>query len=455
MRADLLAAVQARDPGRRVAAQQLGGEVAERAHDPRRDQLELAEQVLLAVLDLLRQRVAVAGRPALQDVRDEDVRRASRPISPSSVSSSRPAWPTNGTPCLSSLAPGASPTNIRSASALPEPKTTVVRAAASCGQRVQARACGPDGLELLAALICGEHAESNPRSGAPTRSTTVRTSRLSSSADGRHPIGTDLEGSRHHPPQQPVSRAGTGPDPPIAPCAAPSSAPAASAPPWPPRCAPPASTSRARSAAAPTRRRTPCCCACPTARSPPRRPRSRPGAARRPLLRRDRRSTPLAPHEAFSLHPLMTVPRGRRASVFAGAGAAVAGSTPRRAARPPPRSRSALGMRATEVADEDRAAYHAAASIAANFLVDAARAPPSAWPPPPASTASCSSPLVARRRRELGARWAPSTRSPARSPAATRTPSRASARRCEERTPELLAAVRRAGRAPRGRWRRR
>ena len=35
------------------------------------------------------------------------------------------------------VAPGASPTNIRSASALPEPKTTVVRVAASCGQRVQ------------------------------------------------------------------------------------------------------------------------------------------------------------------------------------------------------------------------------------------------------------------------------------------------------------------------------
>src|ERR671916_736408 len=32
---------------------------------------------------------------------------------------------------------------------------------------------------------------------------------------------------------------------------------------------------------------------------------------------------PLAPHEAFSLHPLMTVPAGARPSVFAGAGCAV------------------------------------------------------------------------------------------------------------------------------------
>ena len=63
------------------------------------------------------------------------------PISPSSVSSSRPAWPTNGRPCLSSLAPGASPTNIRSASALPAPNTTLVRVAASCGHFVQDCAC--------------------------------------------------------------------------------------------------------------------------------------------------------------------------------------------------------------------------------------------------------------------------------------------------------------------------
>src|SRR3954462_9261533 len=76
---------------------------------------------------------------------------------------------------------------------------------------------------------------------------------------------------------------------------------------------------------------------------------------------------PLAPHEAFSLHPLMTVPKGAGPEVFAGAGAAVAGSTPR-ASRFAAELAQRLGLRATEVADEDRVAYHAAAAIAANFV---------------------------------------------------------------------------------------
>ena len=75
---------------------------------------------------------------------------------------------------------------------------------------------------------------------------------------------------------------------------------------------------------------------------------------------------PLAPHEAFSLHPLMTVtPDG---ASFAGAGAAIAGSTPLALALAGELA-AALGMRAVEVADADRPAYHAAASIASNFLV--------------------------------------------------------------------------------------
>jgi predicted short-subunit dehydrogenase-like oxidoreductase (DUF2520 family) len=76
---------------------------------------------------------------------------------------------------------------------------------------------------------------------------------------------------------------------------------------------------------------------------------------------------PLTPHEAFSLHPLMTVPKGADPGVFAGAGAAVAGSTPR-ALRFAADLAARLGLHATEVADEDRVAYHAAAAIAANFL---------------------------------------------------------------------------------------
>jgi predicted short-subunit dehydrogenase-like oxidoreductase (DUF2520 family) len=76
----------------------------------------------------------------------------------------------------------------------------------------------------------------------------------------------------------------------------------------------------------------------------------------------------LAPHEGFSLHPLMTVPAGAGPGVFAGAGCAVDGSTSRALAAAEALA-AALGMRAARVTAEDRAAYHAAASIASNFLV--------------------------------------------------------------------------------------
>ena len=74
----------------------------------------------------------------------------------------------------------------------------------------------------------------------------------------------------------------------------------------------------------------------------------------------------LGPHEAFSVHPLMTVTRARPS--FAGAGAAVDGSSDR-ALDLAERLAAALGMTPVRVADEDRAAYHAAASIASNFLI--------------------------------------------------------------------------------------
>jgi predicted short-subunit dehydrogenase-like oxidoreductase (DUF2520 family) len=93
---------------------------------------------------------------------------------------------------------------------------------------------------------------------------------------------------------------------------------------------------------------------------------------------------PLAGREAFSLHPLMTVPAGEAGpaeggagplrcgaaadALFSGAGCAVAGST-ENALRVAQDLAEALHMRPVHVADEDRAAYHAAASIAANFLV--------------------------------------------------------------------------------------
>ena len=70
--------------------------------------------------------------------------------------------------------------------------------------------------------------------------------------------------------------------------------------------------------------------------------------------------------EGFSLHPLMTVPE--HGASFAGAGCAVAGTSDR-ALEVARGLAQALQMTAVDVLDEDRAAYHAAASIAANFLV--------------------------------------------------------------------------------------
>jgi len=70
--------------------------------------------------------------------------------------------------------------------------------------------------------------------------------------------------------------------------------------------------------------------------------------------------------EAFSLHPLQTVTA--EGASFSGCGCAVAGSSPAalQAAR---HLASSLGMRPFEIADADRPAYHAAASIASNFVV--------------------------------------------------------------------------------------
>jgi predicted short-subunit dehydrogenase-like oxidoreductase (DUF2520 family) len=75
----------------------------------------------------------------------------------------------------------------------------------------------------------------------------------------------------------------------------------------------------------------------------------------------------LAAHaEAFSLHPLMTVTAA--GANFAGATAAIAGSTPSAFATARTLA-EALGLDPIEIADADRPAYHAAASMASNFLV--------------------------------------------------------------------------------------
>ena len=81
--------------------------------------------------------------------------------------------------------------------------------------------------------------------------------------------------------------------------------------------------------------------------------------------------TALAPAEragaaVFGLHPLQTIAGGD--ARLNGAGCAVAGST-REAVAVARQLAEALGMEPFELRDEQRAAYHAAASIASNYLL--------------------------------------------------------------------------------------
>jgi predicted short-subunit dehydrogenase-like oxidoreductase (DUF2520 family) len=74
----------------------------------------------------------------------------------------------------------------------------------------------------------------------------------------------------------------------------------------------------------------------------------------------------LAPHEAFGLHPLMTITR--EIASLRGAHAAVEGTTPRSLSIARTLALR-LGMNPFDIHSEDRATYHAAASIASNYLV--------------------------------------------------------------------------------------
>ena len=75
---------------------------------------------------------------------------------------------------------------------------------------------------------------------------------------------------------------------------------------------------------------------------------------------------PLALREAFSLHPLMTV--SAAGADFSGATAAVDASS-RRAMLLAERIATELSMEVVHVDAADRVSYHAAASIASNFLI--------------------------------------------------------------------------------------
>ena len=68
-----------------------------------------------------------------------------------------PAGPTKGSPCSSSSAPGASPTNIKSAEGLPAPNTTPLREATRWGHFVQTSAASRSAVRVL--KDAGETAE--------------------------------------------------------------------------------------------------------------------------------------------------------------------------------------------------------------------------------------------------------------------------------------------------------
>ncbi|QIG39549.1 DUF2520 domain-containing protein [Microbacterium sp. 4R-513] len=70
----------------------------------------------------------------------------------------------------------------------------------------------------------------------------------------------------------------------------------------------------------------------------------------------------------FGLHPLQTFLGGEGLEAFDGIGCAIAGRTPAALATAR-RLASALGAIPFEIADDARPAYHAAASIASNYLV--------------------------------------------------------------------------------------
>jgi predicted short-subunit dehydrogenase-like oxidoreductase (DUF2520 family) len=90
-----------------------------------------------------------------------------------------------------------------------------------------------------------------------------------------------------------------------------------------------------------------------------------------PLIGHTSGATPLsalahAGVPAFGLHPLQSF--AHPGVAFEGAGAAVAGTTPE-ALDFATALAQRLGMRPFEIDDDGRAAYHAAASVASNFLV--------------------------------------------------------------------------------------
>ena len=124
-------------PNRLVARQQvLSGDSANGEDYFRLNELDLAVQVRSAGGGLVGFGIAIIGGLHFRILAMKTSSRRC-PIARSISSSSFPALPTNGSPRLSSSAPGASPTISQSAFGLPTPKTVFVLPAAR-PHRVQA-----------------------------------------------------------------------------------------------------------------------------------------------------------------------------------------------------------------------------------------------------------------------------------------------------------------------------
>ena len=421
-------------------AQQLRGEVAQRADHPRPDR---ARSCATGSPGSSRSRRA-AGRGCraggTSGVRDEDVGARQADLAQQLVEQPPGLARRTAGPACPRWRPGASPTNIRSASALPAPKTTVVRVAASCGQRVQPRASCRTALSSSrrsSARSCA--AILDRTAGVPTRGNPAPCGVLmavtAKFATGiPHGSWTEM---RHDTASPPLRDRGRGPY---------------------------GLRARRRSARRRARRHRPArraasdvrdrptasCCACPTRRSR-RGARSSPPARSSDTAPAPPRSRRSRPHEAFSLHPLMTVPPARRRLRRRGRrgrrhDAARAGHRPRagRGARDASRSRST-----TTTAPPTTRPRRSPRTTSSR-----SRTPPSACSPPRAPPRDALVPLVratvenwaARRRRARADRPDRPRRRGRRSRASARRSrsARPSCSTCSTRSPTARLAGRRA-----------
>ena len=183
----------------------------ERADDPRLDQLELAEQVVLAVVDLLRQRIAVAGRPAFQDVGTKTSGARQPDLAEQLCPAACPAWPTNGTPCLSSLAPGGLADEHQVGVGVAGAEDHGLAGRGELRAARARRRLPVDGLQLLAAFLRAGHRPSvAPPAARDDRRDSARCGVSWSARPSPH-----WDGPRRpqpHPNSQPVSHARTGLD---------------------------------------------------------------------------------------------------------------------------------------------------------------------------------------------------------------------------------------------------